>query len=207
MTGPFGVPGGLEKYPESRYADYAFYSVGWTYEQQGEFQKAIQTYGELPSKYPRSGLAPASRVRVGAVYLNQREPKKAISALNAAMPKIETEDGRGEAQYLIGEAHYQLGDNASALKAYDEFLATYRTHRLERDVRYARGWIYLQEGNYARRSAYSTDSPPRRTRSPSRPFFERPRPSSFPESGRKPSPRSRAWWRSIARAECRQRPL
>jgi TolA-binding protein len=137
-----------ERYPKNRVADYALYSVGWTLEQEKEYQKAEAVYRTFTAKFPQSTLYSAAEVRVGSVLLDEGKPKEAIQALENAQAKVKTDDARGEAEYLIAEAYDRIGENAEALRHYQQVVKAYPGHRLERDARYGIGWIYLEEKNY-----------------------------------------------------------
>jgi TolA-binding protein len=54
----------------------------------------------------------------------------------------------GNADYLIAEAFYKLGDNANAQKRYEQFLIDHPQHKLVQEVVYVLGWSYLNQKNY-----------------------------------------------------------
>jgi len=51
---------------------------------------------------------------------------------------------------LIGESYYAVGDYPNALAQFELFLRNHAGHRMEREVRYSRAWIFQSEGNYDR---------------------------------------------------------
>ncbi|HTP13677.1 MAG TPA: tetratricopeptide repeat protein, partial [Bacteroidota bacterium] len=137
-----------ENFPKNRLRDYAAYSIGWTYQKSEEYSRAADWYGRFLKEFPESSLAPSAKVRVGECYYYARDYQKAIDVLSNALPTIAPQDDRGQADYLIAEACYQLGRYPEAQRRYDAFLKEYPGHKLERDVVYALGWTYLKQSKY-----------------------------------------------------------
>ncbi len=135
----------ITKDPAGRLADYATYSVGWVYQQQGQFSKALKAYADVESRFPASGLRSAANVRTGEVYAQSGDTEKAITHLQRVLPRLQESNDHAEAVYLLGESHFRSRRFPQARSWYDTFLVHHHGHRLERDVRYARAWTFLQE--------------------------------------------------------------
>jgi TolA-binding protein len=139
-----------EKYPDSRLRDYSLYSIAWSYQKSGEYAKAVESYERLITEFPGSTLTSGAYIRIGECYYYSKDYKRAVSALTKMRPNIKDNDELGNADYLIAEATYKLGDVAGAQKKYENFLTNYPGHKLVPEVTYVLGWIYLKLKNYAK---------------------------------------------------------
>jgi TolA-binding protein len=139
-----------ENFPKNRLRDYALYSIAWTYQKRTEYAKAAEWYGKLISEFPQSSLTPGAYVHRGECSYYAKEYQRAIDVLTKSRPDIHDEDELGNADYLIAEAFYKLGDNESAQKRYNQFLVDHPQHKLTGEVQYVLGWSYLNQKNYPR---------------------------------------------------------
>ncbi len=137
-----------ENYPTNRLRDYALYSIAWTHQKRTEYAKAAEWYGKLISEFPQSTLTPGAHVRIGECFYYAKDYQRAIDALTKSRPDILEEEEEGNADYLIAEAFYKLGDNANAQKRYEQFLSDHPQHKLALEVTYLLGWSYLNQKNY-----------------------------------------------------------
>lgn len=138
----------FEHFPSNRLRDYALYAVGWTYQTKGDYPRAAEWYARLPKEVPTSELVSAALVRHGECFYYMKEYRKAIQELSASSAGITRTEEKGEAEYLIAEAYYHLGEFGEARGHYERFLKEYPGHRLVRDVLYALGWTYLKTADY-----------------------------------------------------------
>ncbi|MBI2619619.1 MAG: tetratricopeptide repeat protein [Ignavibacteriales bacterium] len=138
-----------EHYQNNRLRDYALYGIGWTYQTKGEYGRAAEWYAKLRNEFPRSDLFSASLVRTGECSFYMKEFQKAIEELSASRAHISKTEERGEAEYLIGEAYFNLNEYGQARVHYEVFLREFPDHRLFRDVLYALGWTHLKTDNFA----------------------------------------------------------
>lgn len=138
-----------ENYPDNRLRDYALYSVAWTHQRKGDYARAAEWYRLLLKEFPQSTLAASSKVRIGECYYYVKDYARAIEELKSAKPTIDSPEQRGEADYLLGESYYHLDQYDQARKQYEIFLASYRDHKLGKEVTYALGWTLLKQKEYA----------------------------------------------------------
>jgi len=138
-----------ENYPKNRLRDYALYAIGWTYQKKNDFAKAAEWYGRFLKEFPESSLAPSAKVRIGECLYYSKDYKKAIEVLTQSRSTIAQDDERGQADYLVAEAHYQLGEYPVAQTGFEAFLKEYTSHKLEGDVVFALGWTYLKENKFS----------------------------------------------------------
>lgn len=137
-----------ENFPKNRLRDYALYSIAWTYQKRSEYAKAADWYNKLISEFPQSTLTPGAYVHIGECSYYAKEYKHAIDVLTKSRPDILNEEELGNADYLIAEAYYKLGDNESAQKRYKQFLLDHPQHKLAPEVRYVLAWSYLNQKDY-----------------------------------------------------------
>lgn len=138
-----------ENYPNNRVRDYALYSIAWTYQKKTDYAKAADWYRKMITEFPQSTLTASSRVRIGECYYYLKDYKQAIAELTASRSNIEQAEQRGEADYLIGESYYNLNDYNQAKKQYQDFLTTYPSHKLTKEVTYALGWTLMKQNEFA----------------------------------------------------------
>jgi TolA-binding protein len=137
-----------ENFPKNRLRDYALYSIAWTYQKRTEYAKAADWYGKLISEFPQSTLTPGAYVHIGECFYYAKEYQQAIDVLTKSRLDIHDEEELGNADYLIAEAFYKLGDNDNAQKLYKRFLVDHPQHKLAPEVLYVLGWSYLNQKNY-----------------------------------------------------------
>jgi TolA-binding protein len=137
-----------ENFPKNRLRDYALYSIAWTYQKRNEYVKAADWYGKLISEFPQSTLTPGAYVHIGECFYYAKENQRAIDVLTKSRLDIHDEEELGNADYLIAEAFYKLGDNDGAQKRYKQFLIDHPQHKLAPEVQYVLGWSYLNQKNY-----------------------------------------------------------
>ena len=139
-----------ENYPKNRLRDFALYSIAWTLQKRTEYAKAAESYGTLISQFPQSSLTPGARVRIGECFYYSKEYQRAIDALTASRREIHDEEELANADYLVAEAFYKLGEFIEAQKRYEKFLLEYPKNPLAAEVTYNLAWSYFNEKNYAK---------------------------------------------------------
>jgi TolA-binding protein len=139
-----------ENFPKNRLRDYALYSIAWTYQKRTEYAKSAEWYGKLIDEFPQSPLSPGAYVHIGECIFYAREYHRAIDVLTKSRQNIHDETELGNADYLLAESFYKLGDISSAQKRYEQFLLEHPQHKLAPDATYALGWSYLNQKNLPR---------------------------------------------------------
>ena len=137
-----------EGFPGNRLQDYAAYSAAWTNEKKGDYSKAAEWYRVVIDKLPKSTLVPSARVKEGECSYYAKEYARAIEQLTAAKTATDSVSLRGEADYLIGESYFNLGQYDKAQKQYEGFLKDYQGHRLTNEVQYALAWTLFKERQF-----------------------------------------------------------
>lgn len=86
--------------------------IGYTYAKEGNYRKAIESYGEATAKNPNYALAYINR---GLAYMQLEDYKKAIKNFNEAIRAEPTEPMHF---FKRGKAHESLGEWQKALDSY-----------------------------------------------------------------------------------------
>ncbi|MBF8247405.1 MAG: Outer membrane assembly lipoprotein YfiO [Bacteroidetes bacterium] len=137
-----------ENYPKNKLRDYALYSMAWTHQHKSDFAKGIESYRRLITEFPESKLAASAKVRIGECLYYLKDYKNAIAELSKTRASIVEPPEQGDADYLIAEAHYQIGEYPVAQSKYQAFLSSHPDHKLVREVLYALGWTLLKQKEY-----------------------------------------------------------
>ena len=137
-----------ENYPKNKLRDYALYSMGWTYQHKSDFAKGVEFYRRLITEFPESKLSASAKVRIGECLFYSKDYKNAIEELSKMRASILEPAEQGDADYLIAEAHYQIGEYSVAQSKYQAFLSAHPDHKLVREVLYALGWTLLKQKEY-----------------------------------------------------------
>ena len=139
-----------ENFPKNRLRDYALYSVAWTLQKRTEYAKAAEQYGKLIAEFPKSSVAPDAHVRIGECFYYSKEYQQAIDALTSSRPEIHGEEELANADYLVAEAFYRLGNFTESQKHYEKFLLDHPKSGLAGEVTYNLAWSYFNQKNYGK---------------------------------------------------------
>ncbi len=111
----------LERFPEYRLNDGAYYLLGYCLEKQNAFEESRATYQRLIARYPTSRFTTEAWVRIGEYYFDAYdEPDalaKAAEAYEAAV--------RDTSHPLYDKALYKLGWTYYRMDRYDEAVARF----------------------------------------------------------------------------------
>lgn len=111
----------LNQYPNSQYADDAYYEIGRAYLMMENDSKTLETFERMLSKYPNSNLAPKAALEIGMVYFNRNELNWAIDAYNKVIEKYPgSEESRIALQSL--ETAYIESNNVAGYMTYAKTL-------------------------------------------------------------------------------------
>ena len=110
----------IRQYPQSTYAEQAYYELGRTYIEQDKYKDAIAVYDELAKRYPMSQLARRAATEKAMIYNNNGDYANAIKSYKAI---IELYPHSEEAQLALDDLkniYIEQGD----VKAYAEYIAS-----------------------------------------------------------------------------------
>lgn len=114
----------VKRFPDYRYADAAWYLLGYVLVNSGEDDDAREAFGELVQRYPQSKYAPEAWLRIGEFYFDEGDWERAIAAYEAAMKH---EDSRfyEMAIYKLAWTYFQKYDYDRAIRSFKQLIEAY----------------------------------------------------------------------------------
>lgn len=152
-------------YPNSKFADDAYFAIGLTFERNRDYDSAIVYYNKIINNYPFSNSILASLVRSANNYILLRKASRALFDLETAniiSGHIDAKDSLGnvyerqdyllypddEINYLKGEAYNVLGNYQQAVSTFKGFIETYSETPLKTYFLLGIGWSYINLEKY-----------------------------------------------------------
>lgn len=102
-----------------------YYDMAWSDYTAGQWELAIQGYGEYIRAFPKSDLADDAQVQIGRCYVMEGEYAKAVDAFDTAIRTYPTGDKIADAYYLKGLAQQTMKQPDAARQAFEFLLKTY----------------------------------------------------------------------------------
>ena len=114
----------VERFPDYRYADAAYYLLGYVLVNSGEDDMARDSFTTLVEKYPASKYAPEAWLRVGEFSFDEGDWDQAVTAYKAAMA---FEDSRfyEMAIYKLAWTYFQQYDYDQAIRSFKQLIESY----------------------------------------------------------------------------------
>ena len=114
----------VKRFPDYRYADAAWYLLGYVLVNSGEDDEAGEAFAELVKRYPQSRYAPEAWLRIGEFNFDEGDWEKAIAAYQAAM-KFEDSRFYEMAIYKLAWTYFQKYDYDKAIVAFKQLIESY----------------------------------------------------------------------------------
>jgi tetratricopeptide (TPR) repeat protein len=117
----------------------AFYlrHLALTYDNEGNYDQAIATYGQVIAQYPQSHQAPWARYYMAQMYLfkarlpgQEASLGQAVMLLEQFLKDYPNHYWAGRAMYTLGRCHEQAGDYDAALATWQQGVEQYPKHLL-----------------------------------------------------------------------------
>lgn len=109
----------VTEHPDSKYAEQAYYELGRTYVEQGEYEEAIIIFDELVKNFPMGQLARRASTEKAMIYNNNGDTQNAISAYKEI---IELYPHSEEAQIALKDLKNIYIEQGN-VKAYADYVA------------------------------------------------------------------------------------
>jgi tetratricopeptide (TPR) repeat protein len=115
----------------------AFYlrSIGMAYDNEKDYDRAIETYQQVIAQYPQTTQAPWAQYYIAAVYAQRGKERNGAEDLTTAIPLLEgflkehpNHLWAGRAMQILGRCHEGLGDDQGALNTYLRAVEIYPEH-------------------------------------------------------------------------------
>lgn len=136
----------IERFPDYRYADAAYYLLGYVLVNSGEDDQARETFTTLVQRYPKSKYAAEAWLRVGEFHFDDGDWEQAVAAYKAAM---EYPDSRfyEMAVYKLAWTYFQQYDYDKAIVAFKQLIESY-DHVAEKGDRALAGALRIEAIEY-----------------------------------------------------------
>ncbi len=140
----------IDQHPRHELIGAARYSLGWSFFQMGEFDKAIPPLQAFLRDYkpPPIAMFPYdvdTNLRIGDAYFATRDYGQAIDAYNKV---TSSQLGGDYAQYQIGMAYDRASQPFEAVSAFRKLIDNYRQSNLRELAQFNIGYIYLLGNNH-----------------------------------------------------------
>lgn len=99
----------IDKYGTSSYADQAYYEIGETHLNTGNYTQARSAYQNLISKYPTSKMLPKSYLKIAVIDYNSGKKEQALEDYKTVVKKFPNTSEANEAMGALKEIYIELG--------------------------------------------------------------------------------------------------
>lgn len=144
----------IELYPDSAYVPQAFYSLGWSYFEQGKYQEAKDTFLNLIRKFPLHQLAEDASFKVGEAEYNAHNYENAIEYFKQFLMKFPQSTRHAECYFFIAESLYYLNNTLEAITYYAKAADISYDNKLTLMSKVSLGWSYLKLEKYTLAKQY-----------------------------------------------------
>ncbi len=112
----------LARYPTSRYADDAYFWLGYSYNESGRYQEAARSYRELLARYPSSPFADEASLKLARLLEGRLGDRKGAEGIYSDLASNEKADTnvRIKAQTSLARNYEMQKDYPAAVQAYEQ---------------------------------------------------------------------------------------
>ena len=133
-----------EKFPNSKFIQDVFYSVGAVYYDNGEYDYAIEIFDKFTKIYPR-----AENYKNALFFLAYSNFwlgywEKAINLFRRFVREFPRDELTPEAYFNIGESFYNMGKYEDAIREYRNVYRIFPSSELAPLALYSEGWCYYE---------------------------------------------------------------
>ena len=112
----------LSDYPNSRYSQAAWFALGATYREAGEYENALDAFGHIVQRWPHTRWAAQAALVRGGTLVSMKRYEDAITDLMQLVTneKTDADFWKGIAMDTITETYIKLGDRQQAIETLQE---------------------------------------------------------------------------------------
>jgi tol-pal system protein YbgF len=133
-----------EKFPNSKFIQDVFYSVGAVYYDNGEYDYAIEIFDKFTKLYPKAENYKNALFFLAYSNFRLGYWDKAISHFRRFVREFPRDDLTPEAYFNIGEAFYNTGKYEDAIREYRNVYRIFPSSELAPLALYSEGWCYYE---------------------------------------------------------------
>ncbi len=138
----------INDFPQSAYVPQAYYSLGWSFFQQKNFDQAKAVFSHLTALFPNHQLSEDAALKIAECDYNSGRFKDAIEDFRKFTAKYPKSDHLCEADFNIAESLYYLDRFDSATGFYQKTIEAPCDDNLKLAAYTAEGWSYINMGKF-----------------------------------------------------------
>ncbi len=136
----------IDRHPNSKWVDDAYYYIGLCYFRMGEFTKSERAFDEIITNYPESKFVEESKYWIALCRVNLRELVAGREMLYRLALNAESKRWRAEAWTELGNLFYENEEYDSAAQAYLTVADEYGSEGIAKGIRYHAGDALMLAG-------------------------------------------------------------
>src|SRR3989338_119269 len=139
----------MEAFPKSEYTPQAYYSLGWVYFDQNNFEKAKEAFQQLLTHYPAHQLSEDAAFKLAECFYNLRDYENTVKSLTDYVLTYHQSQRHAEAYFYIAESYYYRNDPLNAASYYAKTADIAYDNKLILMAKVSLGWCYLKLGKHS----------------------------------------------------------
>lgn len=137
------------EFPQSQYVPQAYYSLGWSYFQEKNFDQAKKAFLNLKKKFPHNQLSEDSALKIAECDYNSGRLKDAVVDFQKIAFQYPKSIHLCEVNFNIAESMYYLDKFEDAAYYYQKVHNAPCEDTLKISAYTAEGWCYIKLGRYS----------------------------------------------------------
>jgi TolA-binding protein len=137
-----------QKFPDSKYAESALFTVGFIKFQEGEFQEAIADFRYVLQIYKKSALAPVVFYSIGDAYFNLGMYDSAIVNYRNVLTKYPSSEYAFDAINGMQYSYVASGKSDEAINLIDRYTSQNPNLKFSDQIFFKKGEIYYSQRDY-----------------------------------------------------------
>ncbi len=134
----------VKKYPESKFIQDVFFSVGATYYDGGEYENAIEVFDRFIKFYPGAENYKNALFFLAYSYFRLGYWDKSVNLFRRFVREFPKDELSAEAYFNIGESLYNLGNYEEAIREYRNVYRNFLLSEIAPAAIYSEGWCYFE---------------------------------------------------------------
>ena len=138
----------ISGFPDSDYLTFAYYSLGWSLFEQGQFQEAIRYQEKLIKDFPVHELVDEATFKIAESLYNLKQYKESEEYFHIYIKEFPQKAFIDQAYFYLGESSYYQEEFDRAIKNYLKVIDVSRNDEMVCLAKTGIGWSYLKLKNY-----------------------------------------------------------
>jgi len=134
----------IKSFPQSAFVPQAYYSLGWSFFQERNFDRAKKVFSAMTARFPNHQLSEDATLKIAESDYNAGRLKDAIEDFQNLVDKYPKSAHSCEANFNTAESFYYLDQFESAVPYYQNTLDSSCDDNLKLAAYTAEGWSYIK---------------------------------------------------------------